>query len=64
MQRWTVRVRHARGTGKLTPRGANKTNVRLSMHLDPGGGIPQWMINARIVATPFEALTNLRTTLK
>jgi hypothetical protein len=30
------------------------------MHLEPGGGIPEWMINARVVGTPFEALTNLR----
>ena len=34
------------------------------MHLDPGGGIPEWMINARIIATPFEALTNLRLSAK
>jgi hypothetical protein len=37
-----------------------KTNVMFTMHLEPGGGVPKWMINARIVATPFEALTNLR----
>jgi hypothetical protein len=33
------------------------------MHLDPGGGVPQWLINARVVETPFEALRNLRATL-
>ena len=55
-----VRVQKAHGTWKLKPIGANKTHVMFKMHLEPGGGIPQWMINTRIVATPFEALTNLR----
>jgi len=40
-----------------------KTNGAFTMHLEPGGGIPQWMINLRIVAPPFEALTNLQTTV-
>jgi hypothetical protein len=55
-----VRVQTATGTWKLTPLGDQKTNVAFTMHLEPGGGIPQWLINTRIVATPFEALTNLR----
>ncbi len=61
VQRGLVRVQKARGTWKLEPLDDHKTNVMFTMHLEPGGGIPQWMINARIVATPFEALTNLRT---
>lgn len=59
-----VRVQKAHGTWRLEPLEGDKTHVTFIMHLEPGGGIPQWMINARIVATPFEALTNLRTTLQ
>jgi hypothetical protein len=33
------------------------------MHLEPGGGIPDWMINTQIIATPFEALVNMRNKL-
>lgn len=55
-----VRVLHARGSWRLEPIGAGRTRVTFTMHLDPGGGIPEWMVNARIVATPFEALSNLR----
>ena len=29
----------------------------------PGGGVPVWLANARVVATPFEALENLRVRL-
>ena len=59
-----VRVQRARGSWKLEPLAANRTNVTFTMHLEPGGGIPQWLINTRIVATPFDALTNLRTTVE
>ncbi len=59
-----VRVRRARGRWTLEPIGPNRTRVTFQMHLEPGGGIPDWMINARVVATPFEALANLRATVE
>jgi len=55
-----VRVRKANGSWRLDPVDAERTRVTFTMHLEPGGGIPQWLVNARVVATPFEALTNLR----
>ncbi|MEZ4330951.1 MAG: START domain-containing protein [Myxococcota bacterium] len=58
-----VRVRHARGEWRLEPIAVERTRVVFTMHLDPGGGVPQWLINARVVETPFEALRNLRATL-
>lgn len=58
-----VRVRHAQGEWRLEPIASDRTRVTFTMHLDPGGGVPQWLINARVVETPFEALRNLRTTL-
>jgi hypothetical protein len=54
------RVTHAIGSWQFTPDGPNRTHVKFTMHLEPGGGIPDWMVNARIVATPFNALVNLR----
>ena len=55
-----VRVRRAKGLWRFEPLSESRTRVTFQMHLEPGGGIPQWMINARVVATPFEALGNLR----
>jgi hypothetical protein len=54
------RVQRARGSWRLEPDGPTRTRVTFTMHLEPGGGIPDWMVNTRVVATPFEALTNLR----
>ncbi len=58
-----VRVRRARGEWLLEPAGAGQTRVTFTMHLEPGGGVPAWLIDTRIVETPFEALTNLRRAL-
>ena len=54
------RVTRAKGDWRLTPQGPALTHVAFTMHLEPGGGIPDWMVNARIVATPFDALVNMR----
>ena len=61
LQSGRVRVRRANGLWLFEPLSESRTRVTFQMHLEPGGGIPQWMINARVVETPFEALTNLRT---
>ncbi len=58
-----LRIRKAHGNWRLEPIAPDKTRVIFTMHLEPGGGIPQWLINARVVAAPFEALTNLRAIL-
>lgn len=58
-----VRVHRASGYWRLEPRGANTTFVRFDMHLDPGGKLPEPLVNARITATPYQALSNLRQVL-
>lgn len=55
-----VRVQAAKGRWRLEPRGESSTWVLFELHLEPGGGVPDWMANARIVSTPLEALQNLR----
>ena len=55
-----VRVQRAKGQWRLEPTGEERTRVTFQMHLEPGGGVPAWLINARVVETPFEALANLR----
>jgi hypothetical protein len=55
-----VRVQNAEGSWRLEPEGDQRTRVVFTMHLEPGGGIPAWLINRRIVSTPFGAISNLR----
>ncbi len=56
-----VRVRRALGQWLLEPVSPVETQVTFTMHLEPGGGVPQWLINTQVVETPFDALTHLRT---
>jgi hypothetical protein len=63
IQRGRHRVTRAKGSWRLTPQAPDETHVAFAMHLEPGGSIPDWMVNTRIVATPFEALVNLRSIL-
>ena len=55
-----VRVRRALGLWLLEPIRADATRVTFKMHLEPGGGVPQWLLNTQVVETPFDVLTNLR----
>ena len=48
---------------RLEPLAPERTRVVFTLHLEPGGGVPAWMANARVVSTPFEALENLRARL-
>ncbi len=58
-----VRVREASGYWLLRALDADSTEVEFSMHLDPGGGVPKWLVNSRIVQTPHKALANMRAKL-
>lgn len=55
-----VRVRTANGYWRIEPLDPNRSRVTFSMHLEPGGGVPEWLTNSRVVESPYEALTNLR----
>jgi ribosome-associated toxin RatA of RatAB toxin-antitoxin module len=57
------RVRGARGEWRLEPASTSQTRVIFTMHLEPGGGVPEWMVDTQVVETPFDALSNMRTTL-
>jgi hypothetical protein len=39
--------------------GEGRTRVSLDMRVDPGGNVPPWLANRRIVSTPLGMLTNL-----
>jgi hypothetical protein len=62
-QEGRVRVREAHGAWQLDPTPDGGTRVTFRMHLEPGGGVPDWLINTRVVETPFQALVNLRRAL-
>jgi hypothetical protein len=36
-----------------------RTSLSLELHIDPGGAVPGWLANRRIVGTPQRMLLNL-----
>lgn len=47
--------------GKIlfSPKGENKTAIQMTMHIDPKGSIPKWVVNMLQVSMPYDFLYNL-----
>lgn len=55
-----VRVTQVQGFWKLTPKGADSTEVTYQVHTEPGGSVPSWVANKFVVDAPFETLKALK----
>ncbi len=54
-------VRMTAVTGRWTFRQArDRTAIDLVMHIEPGGNVPLWLANRRIVGTPTKMIENLQ----
>ena len=49
-----VRVPHFQSNYKFTPLGNGKVKVEFELYVDPGGSVPDWLINANIVTAPYK----------
>ena len=58
-----VRMPYAKGYWKLTTVG-DQTKVHYQFIGDPGGSLPDWIINMFIVDSPYDALVALKAKLK
>ncbi len=54
-----VRMRGVSGRWSFVQAGG-RTQINLDMHIEPGGGVPNWLARQRIVGTPTKMLTNLK----
>ncbi len=55
-----VRIPKSTGFWTITPISENQTKLEYQMHVEPGGYVPAWLANLKIVDTPFTFLYNLR----
>jgi ribosome-associated toxin RatA of RatAB toxin-antitoxin module len=55
-----VRIPKSKGFWTITPIKENLTKVEYQMHVEPGGFVPAWLANLKLVDTPFSFLYNLR----
>lgn len=62
-QEGVVRILHTVSHWAATPRG-NVVDIVFTLHVDPGGLIPAWLINLFATRGPLETFRNLRSQVK
>lgn len=59
-----VRIKNARTQWTLTPVGAGKMKVEYYIYSNPGGKIPDWLVNLAIDVGPRETIKSIKRILK
>jgi hypothetical protein len=59
-----VRVTNSPARWLLTPEGASRVKVIYTLHADPGGTIPVWLVNMFITQAPSQTFSKLKVELK
>lgn len=55
-----IRIRHSHGYYLLEPLEADSSRVTWVQHTDPGGDLPNWIVNYMIQDMPYKTLRGLR----
>jgi hypothetical protein len=55
-----VRINNSEGKWVITPMRNNHVKVEYTMHVDPGGSLPSWLINMFATDAPMQIFGNLR----
>lgn len=59
-----VRIEESTSTWEIIPRGENMVEVIYTNHSDPGGAVPDWIVNIAATDNPYNTLENLRRKLE
>ena len=59
-----VRIDNSFGKWVITPLGANQVHVQYSIHVDPGGSLPAWLVNIFATDAPLKIFENLKVQLQ
>jgi hypothetical protein len=59
-----VRIDHSFGKWIITPAGADQLHVEYSIHVDPGGSLPSWLVNIFATDAPLQIFRSLKTQLQ
>lgn len=55
-----VRMASLKGFWKFSPQENGITEVTYQVHANPGGSLPDWLVNGIVVDTPYNTLKNLQ----
>jgi hypothetical protein len=59
-----VRVEHSSSQWLITPLGNNEIRIKYTLHVDPGGELPAWLINMFATQGPLQIFKNLKLQLQ
>lgn len=59
-----VRIKQSETYWIITPLSANSCRLEYIVHAEPGGSIPDWLVNSAAVDVPFDTFVNIRNELK
>jgi hypothetical protein len=59
-----VRIDHSFGKWIITPAGPDQLHVEYSIHVDPGGSLPSWLVNMFATDAPLQIFRSLKTQLQ
>jgi ribosome-associated toxin RatA of RatAB toxin-antitoxin module len=59
-----VRIDNSIGKWIITPVGSDQLHVEYSIHVDPGGSLPAWLVNMFATDAPLQIFRSLKTQLQ
>jgi len=64
VKRGVVRIDHSNGEWIITPTGREQVKVEYTIHTDPGGSLPSWLVNMFATEGPLQMFRNLKKELQ
>jgi hypothetical protein len=64
IKKGVVRIDHSNGKWIITPSGTNQIKVEYTIHVDPGGSLPSWLVNMFATEGPLKIFRNLKLQLQ
>lgn len=59
-----VKIKYSNANWKVTPVAGNKYKIEYRLQVDPGEGVPAWLLNVFAVTGPYESFINLKQKIK
>ncbi|HEY5327082.1 MAG TPA: START domain-containing protein [Mucilaginibacter sp.] len=59
-----VRVNDSKGKWTITPSAGDQIKVEYTIHVDPGGSLPSWMVNMFATDGPLQIFRNIKSQLQ
>ncbi|MDR3697835.1 START domain-containing protein [Mucilaginibacter sp.] len=60
LKKGIVRINNSKGKWTITPKGFDELKIEYTLHTDPAGSLPAWMVNMFATEGPLKVFENLK----